>query len=148
MSYVNIAFNPPRADRAGAHILHIPVPIGTVTASQTNAYSIPVKGEYVLLGASIICHTVAISAGGTLPLTICKRLGTDDSRIALTSALNIETLTTLKTASLSMATGLTAVQRRLIESRLDSLYIEIVSDAAIGTAPTNLVVMLEVALLK
>lgn len=134
----------PRPSRKGQKLsyLHSPV-LGTggttVTASATTTVIIdsPYVRGYVE-GISFRGSTAAVSASGTVLVTVYKRDVANAANVALCTAFSLEAdgLTTLG-ASLpaSLLTTLTDAQRTKLEA--DTFYAEIVSTAAIGTAPVN-----------
>ena len=141
----------PRHARKGQKLsfLHSPV-IGdggtTVTASATTEIIIP--SPYVrgwVEGISIRGEGAAVSAGGTVLVTVYKWDAANAAAIALNTAFSIEAagLTALSTSlPITVLTTLTDAQRTKLEA--DTFYADIVSDAAIGTAPVR--VQLTVAL--
>lgn len=142
----------PRHARKGQKIVYLNSPVigtggTTVTASATT--TIPIESPYVrgwVEGISIRGETAAVSASGTVLLTVYKYDVANDTAIALNTALNIEAagLTALKTAlPITVLSTLTDKQRTKLEA--DTFYAEIVSNAAIGTAPVRVQVTVSLA---
>ena len=142
----------PRHARKGQKLvyLHSPV-IGTggvaVTGSATT--TVPIESPYVrgwVEGISIRGETAAVSASGTVLLTVYKWDVANAAAVALNTALNIEAagLTSLKAnIPITVLSSLTDAQRTKLEA--DTFYAEIVSDAAIGTAPVRVQVTVALA---
>ena len=141
----------PRHARRGQFIqfLNSPV-IGTggtaVTASATT--TVPIESPYVqgyVESLSMRGETAAVSGSGTVLVTIYKRDVANSANVALNTAVSIEAagLTTLLAAiDIPVLSTLTVAERTKLSA--DTFYADIVSDAAIGTAPVR--VQLTVAL--
>jgi hypothetical protein len=142
----------PRPSRRGQRFIHLFSPIigtggTTVTASATTTVSIdspPERGWIESL--SIRGNTAAISASGTVLVTVYKRDVANSADVALNTAFSIEAagLTALDaTINVPLLTSLTNAQRTKLEA--DTFFARIVSDAAIGTAPIGVQVCLTLA---
>ena len=141
----------PRHARKGTKTidLHSAV-IGTggITVADSATTTIPIESPYVrgyVDSLSMRGDTAAISASGTVLVTIYKWDAANAAAVALNTAVSIEAagLTALKNVlPITVLSSLTDVQRTKLEA--DTFYADIVSDAAIGTAPVR--VQLTVAL--
>lgn len=141
----------PRHARRGQFIQFLSSPVlgtgGTeVTASATT--TVTIESPYVtgyVDSLSMRGETAAVSASGTVLVTIYKWDVANAAAVALNTAVSIEAagLTSLLAAiPIPVLSTLTTAQRTKLEA--DTFYAEIVSDAAIGTAPVR--VQLTVAL--
>lgn len=142
----------PRQSRKGQRITYLKSDtFGTggtaVTASATT--TIPIESPYVrgwVEGLSIRGDTAAVSGAGTVLVTVYKWDAAGAAAVALNTAVSIEAagLTALKTSlPITVLSTLTAAQRTKLEA--DTLYLEVVSDSAIGTAPVRVQVSVALA---
>lgn len=134
----------PRHARKGQKTIDLHSPVigdgGTaVTASATT--TVPIHSPYQrgwVDSLSMRGSTAAVSASGTVLVTIYKRDVANAANVALNTAVSIEAagLTTLNAAiPIAVLSTLTVAQRTKLEA--DTFYAEIVSDAAIGTQPVR-----------
>lgn len=142
----------PRTARKGQRLVYLHSDtIGTggtaVTGSATT--TIPIESPYVrgwVEGLSMRGDTAAVSGSGTVLVTVYKWDAANAAAVALNTAVSIEAagLTALKTnIPITVLSTLTTAQRTKLEA--DTFYLEIVSDAAIGTAPVRVQVSVALA---
>ena len=118
------------------------------TANNTVVHQLP-KPPFVgceLVGASVVSHIVGNDADGTLNVQIFKRQASDDARTALTAAFNVEVIVAREYTALTPAST-TNAERQFLAA--DSCEVDLVSNsAAIDTQPTQLMFVLEYAILS
>lgn len=142
----------PRDTRRGMEFKYLSSEIfgtgGTaVTASGTT--TIPIASprmEGWVNAISIQGTTAAVSASGTVLVTVYKWNAAGAAAVALNTPFSIEAagLTALQNAlDIPVLSTLTDAQRTKLPA--DTFYLEIVSDAAIGTAPVRCQVTIELA---
>lgn len=133
----------PREARRGMEIKFLASDvIGTggvaVEASATTTYGI--ESPYVegwIDSISISADVAAVSASGTVLATVYKWDAAAGAAVALSAAVSLEAagITAVKTVIPVAMAALTDKQRTKLPA--DTLYVAVVSDAAIGTAPVN-----------
>lgn len=142
----------PRTARKGQRLVYLHSDtFGTggtaVTASATT--TIPIESPYVrgwVEGLAIRGDTAAVSGAGTVLVTVYKWDVANAAAVALNTAFSIESdgLTALKAnLPITVLSTLTTAQRTKLEA--DTLYAEIVSNSAIGTAPVRVQVSVALA---
>lgn len=145
----------PRHGRFGVIPVVVTFPFGAspFTASATVRYQIPTPpGELIYSRASVQCEVVGISASGSLFVRVFRRRASDDVRTQLTADFNVEALVTRERRQLALASGVTDAQRVVNDPGAsgngDTIEVDLVSDAAIGTQPTQLVIAVELFYLR
>jgi len=134
----------PRHARKGTKTidLHSAV-IGTggITVADSATTTIPIESPYVrgyIDSLSMRGDTAAVSASGTVLVTIYKYDVANATAVALNTAISIEAagLTALKTVlPITVLSSLTDAQRTKLEA--DTLYAEVVTTDTVGTAPVR-----------
>lgn len=102
------------------------------------------KVKPVRLGATAV--TAAISAGGTVLAKLVKYDASANAAVDLTQNIELVDLTTREESFAELLTTLTGAQENMDVG--DALEVHVVSDAAIGTQPANLVFTVEALMLE
>jgi len=119
----------------------------TITGSATT--TVPICSPYMrgwVDSISIRADVVPVSASGTVLLTVYKWDAANGAAVALNTAFSCESdgITAVKTnIVIPVLSTLTTAQRTKLEA--DTFYLSIVSNNSIGTAPTNMQLVLAVA---
>jgi hypothetical protein len=146
---MDISFRP-RAGRFGLNpvVTSQKLAANPVTASSTQTHRIPSPpgNRYYPVRATLHCDTVGVSAGGTILAYLIRRRASDDADVTLTAALDAEALTTKEKTAFVFDTAITDAQRLFLLA--DTLELDFVSNAAVGTQPTDVVVEVEWATLE
>jgi len=90
--------------------------------------------------------TAAISASGTVLAKLVKYDASADAAVDLTGNIDLEALVTREEATAEVLAAVTQAQATMDVG--DALEVHVVSDAAIGTQPANLVFTAEVLVLE
>lgn len=114
---------------------------GGITVADTATTTIPIESPYVrgwVESLSMRGDTAAVSASGTVLVTIYKYDVANATAVALNTAVSIEAagLTALKTVlPITVLSTLTTAQRTKLEA--DTFYAEVVTTNSVGTAPVR-----------
>lgn len=140
------AFRPTVPGRLGAHIVHVPVALGTITANTTTTFALPkAYAKCYVLGASYQAATVAADADGAITGVLKKYRAATDDTADISSAFNLETAVASESAPLTVNGGDAARVCQLG----DTLQFVVTNDsAAINTQHAGAFLVLELALLK
>lgn len=142
----------PRHARKGQKISYLNSSIigtGGTTVADSATTTVPIESPYVrgyVDNISFRGSTAAISASGTVLVTVYKRDVANAANVALCTAFSLESdgLTTLNAAiPASLLTTLTDAQRTKREA--DTFYAEIVTTNTVGTAPVRVQVTVALA---
>lgn len=124
--------------------------LGAITASATTTYRMPTPSRRCFIERiSYQTGTVPVSAGGTIIATAKKRDNQAAQDVTLSSGLSLESdgITAVnKPTAFTMLSTLTDAQRILQEG--DSWFVDVVSDAAIGTNHANAYFVVELLVLE
>ena len=142
---MSVKIRRPAPGRFGTHPVHVSFTAGTnpLTANTTVAFRVPTPpGKFFFSKASVMCDTVTADADGTSLITIRKYDASADAEVDLTTAVDLDTLTTLERTNLVRDAATTDAQ--CILDTGDTLGFKVVNNsAAINTQPTSLSVTIE-----
>lgn len=141
---MDFSYRPALVARSGVQLVTLMVAIPTLTASATTTIRMPTpfRRAYIL-DAAVHAATPPGSAGGTLQTTVKKRDISAGSDVSVSAAFNIEGLVAHKVAAFTLNTGDAA----RLKAADDSLFVTVVSDAAIETQPASGFLVVTLALL-
>lgn len=117
--------------------------IGTVANTATTTFSFGgVAPTCYINRATVSSVVLAASAAGTITGVLQKYDGVANAAVVLTSAIDLETLTTREGSNLAFLTTLTEAQRTLRPG--DTLEFAVTASGTVDTQPTFLTVNVEV----
>lgn len=134
----------PRRNRQGMRLVPLNSSIfgtGGVTVADSATTTLPIESPRLqgfIDSVSVRADVAAISASGTVLMTVKKWDAAAAAAVTLSAALSLEAagITAVKNAiDMPLLTTLTEAQRTKLPA--DTLYLEIVANDAIETAPVN-----------
>ena len=129
---MDFSFRPKLNGRAGAQIVHVSVPLGTLTANNTTDVLIPVhNAKAYVVGASFTCETVVADSDGTVIGVLKKYRGSDDTEVTISSNFDLETAVAKEANAITVNGGDAA---RTLQ-RADTLRFEVTNNSAAFNTP-------------
>lgn len=143
---MDFSYRPRITGRGGAHVIYVPVALGTLTANQTTDFAIPVGyGKFYVLGASYQAEVAAADADGTLVGVLKKYRASDDTEVTISSNFDLETVTVKESNPLTVNGGDAA---RTLQ-RADTLRFEVTNNSVgIDTQHAQAFLVVELAVLE